>query len=64
MKTKNIVINSVDDYIQETKMLPDLNRNLVFNLNPMEEYFMGVAEKHGMFDNMDDGYDDGYEDEY
>jgi len=60
MKTKNIVINNVDDFVDELKMLPDLNRKLVFNLNPMEEYFMGVAEKHGVFDNMDDGYEDEY----
>jgi len=54
MKPKNITINSVDDFIEETKLLPDLNRRLVFNLDPIDEYFMGVAEKHGVFDNINE----------
>ena len=61
MKPKNIVINTMDDFIDETKMLPDLNRKLTFNLDPLESYFFDVAEKHGVFDNMDDEY---YESEY
>lgn len=51
----------MDDFIDETKMLPDLNRKLTFNLDPLESYFFDVAEKHGVFDNMDDEY---YESEY
>jgi hypothetical protein len=54
MKPKNITINSVDDFIDEIKMMPDLNRRLVFNLDPVDEYFMGVAEKHGVFDNINE----------
>jgi hypothetical protein len=54
MKPKNIVINNMDDFIDEMRMLPDLNRRLVFHLDPLEDHLMSVAEKHGVFDNFDD----------
>lgn len=44
----------MDDIIDEMRMLPDLNRRLVFHLDPLEDHLMSVAEKHGVFDNFDD----------
>lgn len=62
MKPKNITINSFDDFVEESKRLPDLNRNLNFVLDPLESYFMGVADKHHIFDHMED--EEFYDEEY
>jgi hypothetical protein len=63
MKPKNITINTFDDYLEEARMLPDLNRKLNLNLSPLEEHFFDVADKHNIFDHMDH-MEDGRDDEY
>ena len=55
------VVEDFDSYVREAGMLPDLTRQPVFRVNdPMELRFMEIADKHGIFDNMEYDDDDGY----
>ena len=61
MKTKKVTINNFEDFVEESKKLPDLDRLLNFNLDPLEQHFFNVADKHGIIDRMlDADYDDEY----
>lgn len=58
MKQNIITINTFNDFVEESKKLPDLNRKLNFNLSPLDQHFFDVADKHGVIDQMlDDEYD-------
>ena len=49
------VIKNFDDFVDECKMLPDGNPVTVSISSPIEQYFMNVADKHGILDAiMDD----------
>lgn len=53
------VVEDFDSYVREAGMSPDLSRRPTFRINdPLEQHFMNVADKHGIFDAMD------YEDDY
>ncbi len=36
-------------------MLPDQDRQVSFQLSPIEQHFFDVADKHGVLDSMIDG---------
>jgi len=45
-------ITSWDEFIRETKMLPD-GREPKFNItSPLEQHLFGVADKHGVMDQV------------
>lgn len=55
------VVEDFDSFVREAGMLPDLNGRTRFNVtDPLEMYFMGVADKHGIFDAVLDGEDEEY----
>lgn len=51
------VIRNFDDFVDEAKMLPTGEDVRVDIRNPMEQYFMDVADKHGVLDEIIDGDD-------
>ena len=55
------VVEDFDSFVREAGMLPDLSRRARFNVtDPLEMYFMDVADKHGIFDAVLDGDEDDY----
>lgn len=56
------VVEDFDSFVREASMLPDLSRRTVYAINdPLERYFMDVADKHGIIDGIIDGdFDDYY----
>ena len=56
------VIEDFDSFVREAGILPDLSNRPRFAINdPLEMYFMDVADKHGVIDSVLDGdYDDYY----
>lgn len=53
MNAQKRIVRNFDDFHQETKMLPDLSRQPIFHVDsPIEQYFMDVADKHGVLDEM------------
>lgn len=58
------VIRNFDDFVEEAGMLPDLSAPAEIHIsNPLELYFMQVADKHGILDRILD-QDEFYEGEY
>lgn len=59
------IIKDFDEFIEECKMLPDLNRERVIKpSNSLEAHFLNVADKHGIIDHYynqldnEDNYDE------
>lgn len=54
------VIEDFDSFVREASRLPDLSNRPRFAINdPLEMYFMDVADKHGVIDSVLDGdYED------
>lgn len=50
-KKKTRVIRNFDDLVEESKMCPT-DDDYVFNLDPLEQHFFDVADKHGIIDEM------------
>lgn len=56
---RNVTIRNFDDFVEESRMLPDgANINYAIN-DPLERRFMEIADKHGVIDQIldDDMYD-------
>lgn len=57
-KKRRVVIRSFDDFVEEAGMMPTLDDEISWQLNPLEQYFMDVADKHGVIDEILDGDND------
>lgn len=51
---KQTVIKNFDDFTEEVGCMPDLTRQPVFQLTPLEAHLFDIAEKHGVIDQMID----------
>lgn len=50
MNERNVIRN-FDDLVEHSKLLPGA-RMPVFQLDPLEEHLMDVADKHGIIDQL------------
>lgn len=55
---RRTVIKNFDDFVEEAKMLPAFEEPQFAINNPLEQYFMDVADKHGVLDEILDGEDE------
>ena len=50
--TPQHVVEDFDSFVREAGMLPT-DKRVIFNIrNPLEQYFMNVADKHGVLDQI------------
>lgn len=55
---KRVTIRTFDDFVEETKMMPN-GTPVDFNVtSPLEQYFFDAADKHGVIDQLLDGDDE------
>lgn len=53
MSTHKRIVRNFEDFHQEAKMMSDLSGQPIFHVDsPIEQYFMDVADKHGVLDEM------------
>lgn len=58
------VIRNVDDLMLECRMLPEIRDIVIKPENPIEDYFLRMADKHGIVDDYNARFDseDNYDD--